>query len=277
LEDPIEEYYIQSKRKNLPESVRENDLPESVREAEKRITEAQQWMDAETASTQPTIRSSEPVLSDDSLTAIELARRNGMDYTPRERKSDFLSLREALQDALRQTPATLYVGEVRDRDDWKEVLEFAGSGHLVVTTAHAGSLQETMEKIFSAVKANTPQRRRYVVQKLLGVVHVRAFDAMCGDEPKRALLPCLWRRTESGVAALISDGLASVLPNTPQEQGSHASFGRFWCLSQLWAMQHPKPLSEDRNTGANESAKAAAEKGCDSLQSKALILDIQGE
>ncbi len=68
--------------------------------------------------------------------------RHGFCFTPRQKGIDALTLRDAIADAKRQTPACLYVGEIRNTVDWREVLEFAGSGHLVVATTHASSLIE---------------------------------------------------------------------------------------------------------------------------------------
>src|SRR5207249_2189827 len=106
------------------------------------------------------------------LSPEELARRGfGIDYTSRQKGIDVHDLKCASEDALRQTPAVFYIGEVRDASDWKEVLEFAGTGHLVVTTAHAGSLIEAMIKLLGAVDAKTPADRRRYAEKILAVVH----------------------------------------------------------------------------------------------------------
>src|SRR6185295_810970 len=77
--------------------------------------------------------------------SVEMAAsREEGDYTPRQQKLDAGSLKEALHEALRQTPKVLFVGETREKEDWQELIHFAGTGHLVITTAHAGSLLDTM-------------------------------------------------------------------------------------------------------------------------------------
>ena len=194
----------------------------------------------------------EKYLFKDFVNALEY----GVEYTPRQKKIDVRSLKRAFDDALRQTPSVFYVGEVREDADWKELVRFAGTGHLVVATAHAGSLIEAMERIFRGVEAKTPAERGQVAQKILTVVHQRKFDLaihavkdpITGKKELtpgafEILLPSVWRRTPGGVAALISDGLSSVLPNNPNEAGKArtSSFGRRWFAKQL---VHPEDIAD---------------------------------
>jgi hypothetical protein len=151
------------------------------------------------------------------------------DYTPREKDKDASRLRDALSDALRQTPALFLVGETRQKAEWKVLLDFAATGHLIVTTAHAGSLVEAMHKIFEALKVETPAERSEIASKLLGVIHIRsgdlAFETATNGKPAvngksdlktestNILFPALWRRSPRAIASLTSDGLASLLPH----------------------------------------------------------------
>ena len=66
-------------------------------------------------------------------------QKYGLDYTPRQAGDDVNSLKKFTEDALRQKPAVVFVGETRNRKEWEVLLNFAAAGHLVVTTAHAGS------------------------------------------------------------------------------------------------------------------------------------------
>ncbi len=170
-----------------------------------------------------------------------MALSHGVEYTPREKGVDVGSLKEAVDDALRQTPSIFYIGEIREDADWAEVLRFAGTGHLVIATSHAGSLIEAMERIFRGGKADTPAARGQIAQRLLAVIHQVKFnlaDLMPGSVPApfEVLLPAIWRRTSSGVAALVSDGLSSVLPNAPKdvsERETVSTFGRRWFAEQI--------------------------------------------
>jgi Tfp pilus assembly pilus retraction ATPase PilT len=190
------------------------------------------------------------------------ARELGVDYTPREKGTDVMSLEDAVDDALRQTPAVFYVGEVRRAEDWRTLLEFAGTGHLVVTTAHAGSLVEAIERILAAVRAVTPADRGHYAQRLLAVVHQRLVRAT-GSPP--ALLPSVWTGNSPGIAALIEDGLASILPHYPttEQQLAHvSSIGRRWFADKLLK------ASSDGNPVTKEQKEA--------LVKKAAEHDLQG-
>lgn len=164
--------------------------------------------------------------------AVALSQNaDDINYTPRQKQKDVRVLKDALTDALRQTPALFFVGETRDKEEWEVLLDFAATGHLIVTTAHAGSLVEAMHKIFEALEVKTPADRSEIANKLLGVVHLRAgaliFEAKKlegksgeGGKSTNVLFPALWRRTPRGIAALTSDGLASLLPFRPTSSGT---------------------------------------------------------
>ncbi len=67
--------------------------------------------------------------------------------TQRELGSDTLSFAEALKHVLRQDPDVILVGEMRDLDTAAAVLTMAETGHLVLTTGHAPSAPQTIERI----------------------------------------------------------------------------------------------------------------------------------
>lgn len=171
----------------------------------------------------------------------------GFDYTPRNLRVDVVSLKQALKDAKRMTPAAVFIGETRDKEDWREVIDFAGSGHLILTTTHAGSLTETIQRIFSAIDAKTPAERGNAAQSLLAIVHIQTLAlnadvvtpaADAGQNPagtsKRinACVPALWMHDGGGAANLVADGLASIVPNNPP--GSCATSGARGCLGRTW-------------------------------------------
>jgi Tfp pilus assembly pilus retraction ATPase PilT len=144
-----------------------------------------------------------------------------LDYTPRERGPDADSLKHVIEDALRQTPTALFVGETRERNDWKELLQFANTGHLVITTSHAKSVVEAMSDIFRDTGTKTQAQRSEIARRILGVVNVRRFTPK--GSRLRALLPALWKSTPKSTANLVADGLASILP----AQGREAEIGYY--------------------------------------------------
>lgn len=151
----------------------------------------------------------------------DLAQQHGFDYTPRVKGVDAVDIDEVLTDALRQTPSLVYVGECRQPSDWKAVLRFAGTGHLILTTSHAGSPVEAMSRILEAAKAETPAERSEVAYRIRMIVHVRA------DERTNARIPAVWHNTRQSVNAMAAEGLASMLPQTLPETGVDPLQGNF--------------------------------------------------
>jgi len=142
-----------------------------------------------------------------------------VDYTARQLPRDCPNVAAGLRDALRQKPAVVYIGETRDEDDWKEILAFAGSGHLVITTTHAGSVVETIKKILKAAGAETPADFGIVAGCIRAVIHLVNIRV----KGSFALLPAAWIGTTQSRASLVADGLSSILP----ERGPGAdSIGR---------------------------------------------------
>lgn len=163
-------------------------------------------------------------------------------YISREKGKDVKDLEEATHNALRQKPAVMFVGETRNPEEWEELLNFAGTGHLVVTTSHAGSLIESIGNILQAARAVTPSDRSNKGGRLLAVVHLKAetIRAAEGDNEITILIPALWHYTPEGVKELMSEGLSSIAPNTPhglsgsgRDELFPSSIGRYWFAKEL--------------------------------------------
>ncbi|MGC1159952.1 MAG: ATPase, T2SS/T4P/T4SS family [Acidobacteriaceae bacterium] len=188
-----------------------------------------------------------------------------LDYTPRQRTADVTDIKDAIRSALRQTPAVFYVGEVRDMKEWKSLLEFAGTGHLIFTTSHAGSLVEAVGKLFAATRSHTAARRAIIADRLVGLVHLRKGQVRLhsrdldstslssaggpgSDDPhplvKDVIVPSLWRRTMVGAKSLMSEGQSSLVPHTGTKSSrvphtgtkldEQSCFGRTYFGDALW-------------------------------------------
>lgn len=83
--------------------------------------------------------------------------------TQRELGTDTLSFAKALKHVLRQDPDVILVGEMRDLDTAAAVLTVAETGHLVLTTGHAPSAAQAMERIIDLF----PPHERYLAQARL--------------------------------------------------------------------------------------------------------------
>jgi type IV secretory pathway ATPase VirB11/archaellum biosynthesis ATPase len=169
----------------------------------------------------------------------EEAQTLGLDFTPRQKGIDAWRLRDVLQDCLRQTPAAVYIGETRDRRDWPLLVNFAGSGHVVFTTCHAGSLVELITAVLGSVNADTKAKRSVVASRLLAVVHLKTIPITWGsaDNPRRAsaLLPALWLRTPAAINAITAEGPSVVLPHAPHpdRQKDVYCYGRAYFANTL--------------------------------------------
>jgi hypothetical protein len=183
------------------------------------------------------------------------ARSTGIDYTPREYSKDVASLEEAVTAALRQTPRVFFVGETRRPEDWKELSRFASTGHLCVTTSHAGSLTEAMGQIFQATEASTPARRSEVANRILALVHLRTHkvsNTKDGAPDIKITVPAIWVRSAVSTKAMMADGLTSLLPyrdpvvwdNNPGCAGAFGCLGRSWFATQLLTRPVPEIQNE---------------------------------
>lgn len=74
------------------------------------------------------------------------AALDGVDQTPVDRAAG-LTFAAALRALLRHDPEVLFVGEVRDRETAAIAVEAGLTGHLVLTTVHAGSAAEAVARL----------------------------------------------------------------------------------------------------------------------------------
>lgn len=207
----------------------------------------------------------------------EEAAASGIDYTPRQIGVDVADIETGFNDALRQKPSVLFVGEVRRREDWRSILNFAGTGHLIVTTSHAGSLIEAMENLFQAVDAHTPAQMNFVAQRLLAMIHLEPITL--GE--RKVVLPTVWRRTAEGLSGLTAAGLSSIIPKgsaAPADTDScigRAFFSTMWQRfeKQRIAGECPKPLGCE--AGEEGRSPTLSPQQWDELATRALALDLR--
>ncbi|MCC3292559.1 type IV pilus twitching motility protein PilT [Arthrobacter sp. zg-Y1110] len=77
----------------------------------------------------------------------------------------------AIEDALRSKPNIIVVGELLNAATAKAALHAATTGHLVITTAHAGSITEALDSFIGQFTADEqPQIRSRFSQSLLGIM-----------------------------------------------------------------------------------------------------------
>ena len=69
---------------------------------------------------------------------------------------DPLSWHHALKNTLRQAPDVILIGEIRDAETMEHAISFAETGHLCLSTLHANSASQTIERIINFF----PEERR---------------------------------------------------------------------------------------------------------------------
>ena len=133
--------------------------------------------------------------------------------THREKGKQCKDLPSFFSSALRQKPCLALVGELRDKADWDPIIDYAVTGHLAVTTCHAGSIKECLSKILLATDGDrNPAKRSFVASALLAIIHLQALP---GVTPK-VILPSVYIFNQKGTARMIADNLDCVLPGSSE-------------------------------------------------------------
>jgi twitching motility protein PilT len=132
--------------------------------------------------------------------------------TQRELGSDTLSFSEALRHVLRQDPDVILVGEMRDLETASAALTVAETGHLVLTTGHAPSASQAVERVINLF----PPHERYLAQTrmaslLLGIMCQALVPRITGTGRVAAIEVML---ANPAVKNLIREGKTYQLPNT---------------------------------------------------------------
>jgi len=121
--------------------------------------------------------------------------------TQRQLGTDTLSFANALKHILRQDPDVILVGEMRDPDTADAVLTVAETGHFILSTGHAPSATQAMERIIDLF----PPHQRHLAESrlaslLVGVLcqvlvpradgsgRIAAVEIMLGNPPVKALI-----------------------------------------------------------------------------------------
>ena len=121
--------------------------------------------------------------------------------TQRQLGSDTLSFDQALKHVLRQDPDVILVGEMRDLETAAAVLTIAETGHMILSTGHAPSTAQAVERIVDLF----PPHERFLAQTRLasllngvlcqalvpradGAGRVAAVEIMIANAPVRNLI-----------------------------------------------------------------------------------------
>lgn len=99
----------------------------------------------------------------------------------RELGVDTRSWDAALKNTLRQAPDVIYIGEIRDRATMEYAISFAETGHLCVSTLHANSANQALERIVNFFpEERRPQLLMDLSLNLLGILSQRLIPSIEG-------------------------------------------------------------------------------------------------
>lgn len=73
----------------------------------------------------------------------------GCMVTQREVGADTLTWDNALKNTLRQAPDVIQIGEIRTRETMEYAINFAETGHLVLSTLHANSANQALDRVIN--------------------------------------------------------------------------------------------------------------------------------
>jgi twitching motility protein PilT len=129
----------------------------------------------------------------------------------RELAADTLSFASALKHVLRQDPDVILVGEMRDLETAAAVLTVAETGHLILSTGHAPSAAQSVERIVDLF----PPHERAMAQArlasvLIGVLCQVLVPQIAGGRVAAVEIML----ANPAIRNLIRDGKTYLLPNT---------------------------------------------------------------
>jgi twitching motility protein PilT len=132
--------------------------------------------------------------------------------TQRQLGTDTLSFAQALKHVLRQDPDVILVGEMRDLETAAAVLTIAETGHMILSTGHANSTYQAVERIIDLF----PPHERHLAQTRLasliaGVLCQTLLPRADGSGRVVAVEVML---ANPAVRNLIREGKMYQLPNT---------------------------------------------------------------
>ena len=129
----------------------------------------------------------------------------------RELGNDTNSFSQALKHVLRQDPDVIMVGEMRDAETAESVLILAETGHLVITTGHAPSSSQAVDRVidlFPIHERDFAQTR--MANLLVGIMCQTLVPTKDGEGRLPAIELML---ANTAVSSLIRDGKIHQLPN----------------------------------------------------------------
>ena len=160
--------------------------------------------------------------------------------TQRELGDDTHSFAEALRHVLRQDPDVILVGEMRDLETASAALTIAETGHLVLTTGHAPSTYQAVERIIDMFPPDERQLAQTRLASLLIGIMCQALVPKTDGHGRAPAVEIML--ANSAVRNLIREGKIHQLPNAIR---THAKLGMQLLDQALVALHRNGVISRD--------------------------------
>lgn len=173
----------------------------------------------------------------------------------REVGRDTPSFDQALLDALREDPEVLMVGELREPQTMRLVLNAAETGHLVLSTLHSGTVSEALQRLAAAFPADAQSAvTAQLADCLVGVVCQRLrYRAELGIRVPE----CEILTATSGVRAMIRQGQFFKIASALESGGQEGSWS--WARYREWLDRRGEWYQPTKESEATDSAPSTPE------------------
>src|SRR5690606_28531519 len=128
----------------------------------------------------------------------------------------------AIKSVLRQNPDIILIGEMRDRETFETAISAAETGHLVISTMHAGTVAQALTRLFEFFPPEQQiQARRQIAGTLRGFICQKLIPTLEGGGrvPANEILSA-----DTVVRNLILDGQFEKIQGILESGGDSASF-----------------------------------------------------
>lgn len=138
---------------------------------------------------------------------------------------------EALERSMRYTPKYILMGEIRRAHDASQALRAAISGHLVLTTIHAGNVVEAINSILTLTARaddNVGFAREQLANGLAGVIHQQLITQRGANGRSRKVLKTemLFVGDDPGIRSMIREGDTNQLGTFIEQQKSRVALDK---------------------------------------------------
>ena len=143
-------------------------------------------------------------------------------FQQREIGLDVPNFEMAIKSVLRQNPDIILIGEMRDRETFETAISAAETGHLVLSTMHAGTVAQSLTRLFEFFPADQQiQARRQISGTIRGFICQKLIPTMEGGGrvPANEILA-----TDSVIRNLILDGQFEKIQGLLEAGTDSASF-----------------------------------------------------